>query len=79
LSWWLPEALSSKVKQQRMKLTTHLSSTAEVKNGGAIPPLPHSYSWQDGYSIKHKENFTFYYLSHISSDTNKAMLHSKPI
>jgi hypothetical protein len=29
-----------------MKLTTP-PSNAEVKNGGAIPPLPHTSSWLD--------------------------------
>jgi hypothetical protein len=28
-----------------MKLTTRPPSSAEVKNGGAIPPLPHMSSW----------------------------------
>jgi hypothetical protein len=59
LSWWVWEAVSSRVKRQGMKLTTRLSSTAEVKNGEAIPPLPYSSSWPDDYSMKHKENFTF--------------------
>jgi hypothetical protein len=32
----------------------------EVKNGGAIPPLPDTSSWHDAKLIKYKDNFTFY-------------------
>jgi hypothetical protein len=39
--------------------TGHLPSpSAEVKNGGAIPPLPDMYSWHS--LIKHGGNFTFH-------------------
>jgi hypothetical protein len=37
-------------------------SSAEVKNGGAIPPLPHASSlstWINSL-IKYRDNFTFY-------------------
>jgi hypothetical protein len=33
-------------------------SSAEVKNGGAIPPFPHLPSWLT-YVIKYWDNFTF--------------------
>jgi hypothetical protein len=32
-------------------------SSIEVKNGGAIPPLPNMSSWNSYYLIKHRENF----------------------
>jgi hypothetical protein len=35
-------------------------SSAEVKKGGAIPPLPHMSSWHNAYLIKHRDNFTSY-------------------
>jgi hypothetical protein len=35
-------------------------SSAEVKNDGAKPPLPHVFSWHSAYLIKHRGNFTFF-------------------
>jgi hypothetical protein len=40
-------------------------SSAEVKNCGAIPPLPHMSSWRGAWLIKHRDNFytvTIFYL-----------------
>jgi hypothetical protein len=37
-----------------MKLTTDLHL---VKNGGAIPPHPHTHSWLCAYLIEHRKNF----------------------
>jgi hypothetical protein len=37
----------------------HLSSTAKVKNGGAIAPLPHTFSWCDAQLIERRDNFTY--------------------
>jgi hypothetical protein len=34
-------------------------STAEVKNGGAIPPLYHTSSWPSAKLITHRDTFTF--------------------
>jgi hypothetical protein len=34
-------------------------SSAEVKKGGDIPPLPNISSWDIAYLIKHRDNFTF--------------------
>jgi hypothetical protein len=36
------------------------SSSAEVKNGGAVPFLPHT--WRDAYLIKRRDNFVFTFL-----------------
>jgi hypothetical protein len=33
-------------------------SSAEVKNGGSMPPLPHTPSWRGVLLIKHRDNFT---------------------
>jgi hypothetical protein len=30
--------------------------SAEFKNGGAISPLPHTFSWRGTYLIKHSDN-----------------------
>jgi hypothetical protein len=38
---WIPGTLSPGVKQQRREADHSSPSSAEVKKGGAIPPLPH--------------------------------------
>jgi hypothetical protein len=37
-------------------------SCAEVKNGGAIPPLLRMSSWRSDYLIKQRDNFTFTFV-----------------
>jgi hypothetical protein len=53
---WVPEALSLGVKRLGRESDNSPPSSAEVKNGGAIPPLPNMSSW-------HRDNFTFYTLT----------------
>jgi hypothetical protein len=36
-------------------------STAEIKNGGAIPPLPYTSSWRGASLIKLRDNLKFYF------------------
>jgi hypothetical protein len=44
---WLPGAISQEVKRP-VREADHLPpSSAEVKNGGARPPLPHMSSWHN--------------------------------
>jgi hypothetical protein len=57
--WWVPGALSRGVKRPRRKAYNSLPSSAEVKNGGTISPLPHMSSWHGAYLIKHMDNFFF--------------------
>jgi hypothetical protein len=38
---WLTEALSLGLKREGRETDSSPPSSAEVKNGGAIPPLPH--------------------------------------
>jgi hypothetical protein len=40
-----------------------LPLSAEVKNGGAIPPFPHMSLWYNAWLIKHENNFTSYFYS----------------
>jgi hypothetical protein len=40
----------------------HSPSSVEVKNGGCIPPLPHTSSWRGAKLIKHRDDFTFFNL-----------------
>jgi hypothetical protein len=35
------------------------TSSAQVKNGGAIPSLRHTSSWPDAQLMNHRDNFTF--------------------
>jgi hypothetical protein len=34
--------------------------SAQVENGGAIPPLPHISSWRIALLMQHRENFKVY-------------------
>jgi hypothetical protein len=40
-----------------MKLYYSPPSSFEVKNVGAIPPLPHMSSWYSAEMLKHRDNF----------------------
>jgi hypothetical protein len=42
---WLPGTLSQEVKRPGNEADHFFPSSAEVKNDGAIPPLPHTFSW----------------------------------
>jgi hypothetical protein len=42
---WLPGALSPWIKWQGRDANLSPPSSADVKKGGAIPPLPHMSSW----------------------------------
>jgi hypothetical protein len=42
-------------------------SSAEVKNSGAIPPLPHVSSWHSAYLIKDRGQFYIIYIHIINS------------
>jgi hypothetical protein len=53
-------ALSMGVKWPGREADHSPPSSAEVKNGGAIPPLPHKSSWHSVLLIKHREKLTFY-------------------
>jgi hypothetical protein len=52
-SQWVPSALSPRVKRPRSEADLSPKSSAEVKNGGAIPPLPHTSLWR---SVRHARN-----------------------
>jgi hypothetical protein len=50
---WVLGTVSPGVKQPGCETDNSPPSSVEVKNGGAIPALPHTSSW-------HKDNSTFY-------------------
>jgi hypothetical protein len=49
---WVPRALSQRVKRLGCEADHSPPSNADAKNGGAIPPLPHTSSWS-------RDNFPF--------------------
>jgi hypothetical protein len=52
-------AFSLGIKRQGREADHSPSTTAEVKKGGATPPLPHMSSWQSAQPFKHPSNFIF--------------------
>jgi hypothetical protein len=50
----------------------HSPSSAEVKNSGAIPPLPHRFSCHSTSLINHRDNFTFFIAINILQPTAAA-------
>jgi hypothetical protein len=52
-------ALSAEVMRPGCEAVHSRSSSAEIKNGGAIPPLNHTPSWIGAYLIKRRDKFTF--------------------
>jgi hypothetical protein len=60
----VPRALSLRLKRLGREADHLPPSSAEVKIGGAIPPLSHPSSWRGAYFIKHKNNVTFLYFIH---------------
>jgi hypothetical protein len=59
---WVPGAVSPGAKRKVREADHSPPASAEVKNGGAIPSLPHTYSWRDPSSIKDGDNFNLTYL-----------------
>jgi hypothetical protein len=53
--------LSSGVKRQRRESDHSSPTSAEVKNGGVVPPFPPVSSWHDTYLIK-RDNFNFSFI-----------------
>jgi hypothetical protein len=56
---WVPWAISPGLKKPGCEADHSPPSSAEVKNGGAIPPLPCMTSWHSAYLIKHRDNCIF--------------------
>jgi hypothetical protein len=55
---WLQRLISLGVKWPGHETDHSPPTTAEEKNGRAIPPLPHMSSWHSAYLIKHRNNCT---------------------
>jgi hypothetical protein len=53
-------SLSPEVKRSGRETDNSPPSNAEVKYGGAIPPLLHASSWRSALLFKHKDNFTLH-------------------
>jgi hypothetical protein len=56
---WVPEDLPSGVTRPTREADYLPPSGAEVKNGGATPPLPHTFSLYTAQLNKHRDNFAF--------------------
>jgi hypothetical protein len=54
---WVPEAASNGVKRRQREAEHPPPSSAEVKNGEAIPPLPNKSSCCGAELIKQRSNF----------------------
>jgi hypothetical protein len=46
-------------KQQGRESDHSFPCSAEVRNGGATPSLPHTSLWHGVSSVKYRDNFTF--------------------
>jgi hypothetical protein len=51
--------VSSGVRRPGCEADHSLPSSAEVKNGGAVPPVPHMSSWRGAQLIKRRDNLVF--------------------
>jgi hypothetical protein len=56
-------AFSLELKRPGPETDHSLFSDAEVKNSGAILPLPQTSSWRVAELIKHRNNFTSFFTS----------------
>jgi hypothetical protein len=66
---WVPDALSLGVNRAGRESGHSPPSNADVKNGGALPPLPHTPSWCSAYEINHRGNSCFtviLYARHVT-------------
>jgi hypothetical protein len=61
----VPGALSPGVKRLGDEAGHSPPCIAKVKNGGAIPPLPHMPSWHGTLLIRHRDNFTFTFMINL--------------
>jgi hypothetical protein len=65
---WVLGALSPGLKSLAREADYSPPSNAEVKNGGAIPPLSHISSWLSAKLIMHNVKFTFFTTFSIDSN-----------
>jgi hypothetical protein len=59
---WVLGALSLGVKRLGHEGDHSPPSSVEINRGGALPPLPHIFSWHSALLIKHSNSFTFYFV-----------------
>jgi hypothetical protein len=56
------EAVSAGLKRQRHEAAHSSPSSVYIQNSGAIPSIPYASSWCGAQLIKHRNNFTAYYV-----------------
>jgi hypothetical protein len=68
------------VKRPGCKANHLPPSSVDVKNGGAIPPLPHASSWRGASLIKRRDNFPFFnkYLFPYGTEDSLPCLQEQP-
>jgi hypothetical protein len=52
---WVPGTISLGIKLPGREADYSPPASAEVKNGGAIPPLPYMPSWHNALLFKHRD------------------------
>jgi hypothetical protein len=66
---WVPGTVYPGVKRSKCEAHLSLPSSAEVKNGRAITPLPHTSSWHGAYLIKHRDDLPLHFIIHNRYNT----------
>jgi hypothetical protein len=72
----VPCAISSEIKRPGREADHSPPSSAEVKCGGTVPPLPHTASFRSAWLIKHRDNFTFMVLQPCRRFCSSVVIHS---
>jgi hypothetical protein len=65
---WVPEVVSPLLKQQGREANHFPPSTAKIKNGGVLTPLPHTSLWLGAKYIKPRDKL---YLLLLHFNTQK--------
>jgi hypothetical protein len=71
---WVPGILSSALKLPGREKDHSPPFSAEVKNGGAIHPLSHMFSWRGASLINHRDNFAFFVTTLIYAEHHQLSL-----
>jgi hypothetical protein len=60
---WAPVIISPGIKRRVREVDHSSPSSVEFKNGGATPSLSPPSSWLGASLVRHRDNFTFTFLS----------------
>jgi hypothetical protein len=59
---WVTGAISPEVERPGCEADHSPPSSVEIKNGEALPPLPHMSSWHSAQLIKGQDKFTHTFI-----------------